>query len=305
MTAVCVTEGARITSQSRISSVGGSGSRREEHGIYDTLVTTSAEGDETEHNVADAATSDINTKNDAHADELEYAIRLTPFVDHSSNVPSFYFGVIERDAKDGSVILVGRYADKRAQDGSADIIVDPIAFKSKVVSRKHAEFSVNDGTWSIKDVGSSSGTFLNNIRLSPANQLSERQALNDGDILQFGLDYNRGGNEGIYKSVKVRVELNRSWRQKPSHYNVNALQDLRNCLAADSTSSHECSICLLGVAPCQSLFIAPCAHAWHYKCIRPVIVKSYPHFMCPNCRFMCDLEADAEVPDLSHLSIAN
>lgn len=305
MTAVCVTEGARIASQTSMSDVGTpSATRRaEDTGIYDTLVTPPAQDEnETGQRSASNTASGDGTPSDGTKPELEYAIRLTPFVDHSSSVPSFYFGVVERDASNGNVILVGRYADKRAQDGSID--VDPIAFKSKVVSRKHAEFVVNDGAWYIRDVGSSSGTFLNNVRLSQAGESSAQRPLNDGDILQFGLDYNRAGNEGIYKCVKVRVELNRSWRQKPSHYNVSALQDLRKCLDTNSESTQECSICLLGVAPCQSLFIAPCAHAWHYKCIRPVIVKSYPHFMCPNCRFMCDLENEVEVPDLSHLSIS-
>ena len=48
--------------------------------------------------------------------------------------------------------------------------------------------------------------------------------------------------------------------------------------------------------PYQSLFIAPCSHVWHYKCIRPIVndVKVYPHFMCPNCRAVADLEADVE-----------
>ena len=52
------------------------------------------------------------------------------------------------------------------------------------------------------------------------------------------------------------------------------------------------------IQPYQSLFIAPCSHVWHYKCIRPIVndVKIYPHFMCPNCRAVADLEADVEDP---------
>ena len=50
--------------------------------------------------------------------------------------------------------------------------------------------------------------------------------------------------------------------------------------------------------PCQSLFVAPCSHVWHYKCIRPILndVKNYPQFMCPNCRAVTDLEADVDDP---------
>lgn len=47
--------------------------------------------------------------------------------------------------------------------------------------------------------------------------------------------------------------------------------------------------------PCQSLFVAPCSHTWHYKCIRSLLnTPSYPVFVCPNCRMTADLEADIE-----------
>ena len=51
--------------------------------------------------------------------------------------------------------------------------------------------------------------------------------------------------------------------------------------------------------PCQSLFVAPCSHVWHYKCIRPILNdhKSWPQFLCPNCRAVTDLEADIEDPE--------
>ena len=50
------------------------------------------------------------------------------------------------------------------------------------------------------------------------------------------------------------------------------------------------------VQPCQSLFVAPCSHVWHYKCIRPILNdhKSWPQFLCPNCRAVTDLEADVD-----------
>ena len=78
-------------------------------------------------------------------------------------------------------------------------------------------------------------------------------------------------------------------------------------------SSTECTICLSSIAvsylsrppilpqletdnrqPCQALFIAPCSHTWHYKCIRPIIQTEYPAFLCPNCRAVADLEEDIE-----------
>ena len=53
---------------------------------------------------------------------------------------------------------------------------------------------------------------------------------------------------------------------------------------------------LIYVQPCQSLFVAPCSHVWHYKCIRPILNdhKSWPQFLCPNCRAVTDLEADVD-----------
>lgn len=49
--------------------------------------------------------------------------------------------------------------------------------------------------------------------------------------------------------------------------------------------------------PCQSLFVAPCSHVWHYKCIRPILNgPTWPNFLCPNCRAVADLEEDVEDP---------
>lgn len=146
---------------------------------------------------------------------------------------------------------------------------------------------------------SSSGTFLNRIRLSPACTTSQAFPIKDGDILQLGMDF-RGGSEEVYKCVKMRVEINRSWQKRINNFNVSAHSRLRSLTQEKPSAGQqqECSICLVAVAPCQSLFVAPCSHVWHYKCIRPIIVKSYPQFLCPNCRAVCDLEADVDVPEL-------
>jgi hypothetical protein len=79
-------------------------------------------------------------------------------------------------------------------------------------------------------------------------------------------------------------------------------------------SSQDCSICLEPIAvsffpflywyhtltvqqPCQSLFVAPCSHTWHYKCIRTILNgPMWPHFLCPNCRAVADLEAEVDDP---------
>jgi pSer/pThr/pTyr-binding forkhead associated (FHA) protein len=87
-----------------------------------------------------------------------------------------------------------------------------VGFKSKVVSRKHCELWCKDGSWYIKDVKSSSGTFLNHIRLSQPNVESKPFRIKDGDIIQLGIDF-RGGEEMIFRCVKIRVECNRGWQQ--------------------------------------------------------------------------------------------
>lgn len=143
---------------------------------------------------------------------------------------------------------------------------------------------------------------LNHVRLSPQYQQSAPFPLRDGDVLQLGMDF-RGGTEELYKCIKVRVEVNRSWQRRANNFNVNALSTLKNLQAINPNDLQECAICLFPVAPCQALFVSPCTHSWHYKCIRPLVIKAYPHFLCPNCRAMCDLEAEIESPDLSHLKV--
>lgn len=45
------------------------------------------------------------------------------------------------------------------------------------------------------------------------------------------------------------------------------------------------------------MFVAPCSHTWHYKCIRVIINgPHWPHFICPNCRTVADLEAELDDP---------
>ena len=67
------------------------------------------------------------------------------------------------------------------------------------------------GRFFICDTKSSSGTFLNHIRLSPANNESRAHEIKDGDLLQLGVDY-QGGTEDIYKCVKIKIEVGREWQ---------------------------------------------------------------------------------------------
>ncbi|KAG5929564.1 hypothetical protein E4U53_002431 [Claviceps sorghi] len=251
-----------------------------------------------------------------HADTVP-SIRFSAYYDPRSTRPSLSFPPITRTLPNGvDVIRVGRYSER---DGQVTSLTGnqpssaPVGFKSKVVSRRHCEFWCEDGKWYIKDVKSSSGTFLNHIRLSPPSQESKAYPVNDGDIVQLGIDF-KGGEEMIFRCVKMRLELNRGWQTKLNSFNVAAHKRLRtmatsnNAAGAASSSSQDCSICLNSIAPCQSLFVAPCSHTWHFKCVRSLLTSpQYPIFVCPNCRAGADLEADVDEPteDWEHLDNDN
>ncbi|KAL2753272.1 hypothetical protein ACRALDRAFT_2110969 [Sodiomyces alcalophilus JCM 7366] len=231
------------------------------------------------------------------------SIRLLAYFDPRATRPSLSFSPIARTLPTGTErIRVGRYSERDAQPSIPSNVpsFSPVGFKSKVVSRRHCEFWCEQGKWYIKDVKSSSGTFLNHIRLSPPGTESKPFPLNDGDIVQLGIDF-KGGEEMIFRCVKMRLELNRGWQNKPNAFNVTTHKRLRNMTSAggdSANSSQDCSICLNSIAPCQSLFVAPCSHTWHYKCIRSLLNSpQYPIFDCPNCRMAADLEADIEDPE--------
>ena len=41
--------------------------------------------------------------------------------------------------------------------------------------------------------------------------------IKDGDIVQLGIDF-RGGEEMIFRCVKIRIECNRSWQKRPNNF---------------------------------------------------------------------------------------
>lgn len=202
-----------------------------------------------------------------------------------------------------------------------------IAFRSKVVSRAHAEIWCEaGGKFFIRDTKSSSGTFLNHVRLATANVESRPFPIKDGDIIQLGIDY-QGGQQEIYRCVKIKVEIGREWQSAANAFNANALQRLGTLgvtnvgasvalagptsskttppkpVAKPSTStqsSTDCCICLFPVTVSQALFIAPCSHAFHYKCMRPMLIAHHPGFSCPLCRTFADLDSDVEVELPAH-----
>ncbi|KAL7309342.1 hypothetical protein PS15m_011441 [Mucor circinelloides] len=239
-------------------------------------------------------------------------IRIVPSIENPSR--SLVFSIIERDLEMGRIIKIGRFTDRSS-------IQNHISFKSKVVSRSHCEIWLNnEGKVQLKDTKSSSGTFVNHVRLSPANTESRPVEIRDGDLVQLGVDY-QGGYEEIYRSVKMRFEVNRPNQPRPVSYSMSAFNNLRNLTSLPSHTDQpqpqqqqqlttsplssslcheqnveveECCICLYALAPFQALFVAPCSHSYHFKCIRPLF-DSYPGFQCPICRTYSDLDASVAI----------
>ncbi|KAN0130070.1 SMAD/FHA domain containing protein [Lactarius tabidus] len=244
---------------------------------------------------------------------VSHRIRLVPHLDSRR---SLRFDPITRDVVEGDPALrIGRFTERSGLgiNQANALNSNKLAFKSKVVSRAHAEVWCElGGKFYIKDTKSSSGTFLNHVRLSAANQDSRPHELKDGDTLQLGVDY-QGGTEDIYKCVRIRVEIGREWQASANAFNTNALRQLKSLAtsnppvaskpiekkSAPKSGFSDCCICLFSVTIQQALFIAPCSHAFHYKCIRPLLETHHPSFSCPLCRTFANLEEDVEVDTAS------
>ncbi|WFD32366.1 hypothetical protein MSPP1_003411 [Malassezia sp. CBS 17886] len=276
----------------------------------------------------------------AHSPRVRHKLRLIPHLDLTRSL--LFTPIDVELEEGGPAVRIGRVADRHAPEGapeasawtnfthaahalvtgggdgaaeaggaeaafpptasSASRAQSPVTFESKVVSRQHAElWCPVGGPVYVRDTKSSSGTFLNHLRLSPAGVASRPFAVRDGDVLQFGIDY-RGGQEEIFRCIKLRIEIDRSPQKHASLYNANTLQRLhteraptqRGPVPTGETLS-QCCICLSSISVCQALFVAPCTHLFHYKCIRPLLTLHHPGFSCPLCRQFSDLEADVEV----------
>ncbi|KAG0227277.1 hypothetical protein BGW42_003079 [Actinomortierella wolfii] len=213
-------------------------------------------------------------------------IRIVPHLDAPR---SLHFDVVDKDVPEGFVLKIGRFTDKQN-------LPNRITFRSKVVSRGHAEIFTEMGKFYIRDTKSSSGTFLNHARLSPPGCESKPTLLKDGDVVQLGVDY-QGGTQEIYRCVKMRLEINRGWQQQANPFRANTLKAIKSLTTQNASTATDCCICLFRIASFQSLFVAPCSHIFHYKCIRPLLVSNHPGFLCPLCRTFANLEDSVEIDD--------
>jgi len=55
-----------------------------------------------------------------------------------------------------------------------------LIISGRTVSRRHARLWFDNGRWYLEDLQSANGTLINGVRIS------QPQALNDGDIINFG-----------------------------------------------------------------------------------------------------------------------
>ncbi|KAJ3345761.1 hypothetical protein HDU91_007248 [Kappamyces sp. JEL0680] len=210
--------------------------------------------------------------------------------------------VVERRLKERDIIKVGRQVVRDGQatiKGSKKATELDIWFSSKVVSRYgcdgdtrlHAEIWTKDGQLCIKDVGSSSGTFLNQMRLSPSGKESRPYPLKQGDVIQFGVDF-KGKADGnaqaltwFSAALKQLIAATNPYGEQKGHEDEEA-------------GDVDCCICIGAIAPYQALFIAPCSHCYHYKCVGYLVVQS-PMFQCPLCRQVANLTASVSSESLN------
>lgn len=148
-----------------------------------------------------------------------------------------------------------------------------------------------------RDVGSSSGTFLNRLRLSPSGKESRPYPLKAGDIIQLGVDY-QGRQEEIYKCVTIKLFVSDCNGSKIKPKNARMKTAISHLIAAMNPNNDavneemvSCCICLSDMEPFQALFLAPCSHCFHYKCCTPLLASGFM-FQCPLCRQVANLEAD-------------
>ncbi|KAI7887358.1 SMAD/FHA domain-containing protein [Lichtheimia hyalospora FSU 10163] len=249
--------------------------------------------DEPTADIATTATSHYSTSSSTNNCDTNIHIRIVPSIDDPNRC--FIFNIFERDLKPGNVIKMGRFADHHLND-------EHISLRSKVVSRMHCELWLeHNGKLYLRDTKSSSGTYVNHMRLTSTQQASRPVEIHDGDLVQLGVDY-QDGMEPCYRAVKMRFEINRTTRA--ATYNAAAFHNLKTLTNSTQVSEQhptsmseedDCCICLYTLKPAQALFVAPCSHSFHFKCIRPLLA-SYPGFQCPMCRSYSDLR-DNEAED--------
>lgn len=107
--------------------------------------------------------------------EMESGAGTTPAVAGNDNLPvGAALLVVKRGPNAGSRFLLDQETTTAGRHPESDIFLDDVT-----VSRRHAEFRMNDGEFEVVDVGSLNGTYVNR---EPKNS----QLLSTGDEVQIG-----------------------------------------------------------------------------------------------------------------------
>jgi len=107
----------------------------------------------------------------------------------------------ERNLDLTGVVKIGRAVAKSKPQS------DNAIFDCKVLSRNHALIWFDNGKFFLKDTCSSNGTFINNNRLSPANEDSPGKEIHSNDIIQFGVEVNDSTNKITHGCIILRIKL--------------------------------------------------------------------------------------------------
>lgn len=100
----------------------------------------------------------------------------------------------------------------RITNSSDPVPPSALKFESKVISRKHAQLFVNKNKLCVRDTSSSSGTFVNKLRLSPQGKESAFVEIFDGNEIMIGEDCKMDGgkitaNKVMHQAVIFTIRL--------------------------------------------------------------------------------------------------
>lgn len=79
-------------------------------------------------------------------------------------------------------MLVGRYDEDSGTDPAIDLAPQEVSLETKTVSRRHAIIRTDGETWTIEDLASTNGTYVNEDDLPPG----KRWTFKAGDTIRIG-----------------------------------------------------------------------------------------------------------------------
>ncbi|KAL0074773.1 hypothetical protein F4703DRAFT_1935479 [Phycomyces blakesleeanus] len=166
-----------------------------------------------------------------------------------------------------------------------------VGFKTKGLDKFHAEISLENRKFRIRDTASVLGTYLNGMRLSKEREESKWFNLEDGDEITLGYSQKSILKPCNHISMTFE-ELNKNGSYIPTKKKMVNPETLPLAEDFGDLMFPECCICLEDIKYRQALLVPSCSHTLHYDCARQLIATD-PGYFCPVCR------------SFSHLSITN